>query len=45
MHPQYARDEESRTRFTQEARAGARIRSEHVVEVVATASPRRTARG
>ena len=34
MHPEYARDEESRVRFTQEARAGARIRSEHVVEVV-----------
>jgi serine/threonine protein kinase len=35
MHPQYARDEESRARFAQEARAGARIKSEHVVEVVA----------
>ncbi len=35
MHPQFARDEESRQRFAQEAKAGARIRSEHVVEVVA----------
>jgi serine/threonine-protein kinase len=34
MHPEYARDQQSRERFTQEARAGARIRSEHVVEVV-----------
>ena len=34
MHPEYARDQDSRERFTQEARAGARIKSEHVVEVV-----------
>ncbi|MBS2025159.1 MAG: protein kinase, partial [Deltaproteobacteria bacterium] len=34
MHPQLARDAESRGRFQQEARVGARIRSEHVVEVV-----------
>ena len=34
MHPEYARDQDSRDRFTQEARAGARIKSEHVVEVV-----------
>ena len=34
MHPEYARDHDSRERFTQEARAGARIKSEHVVEVV-----------
>jgi len=35
MHPEFASDEASRARFAQEARAGARIKSEHVVEVVA----------
>src|SRR6478735_1243029 len=34
MHPQLARDEESRGRFQQEAKVGGRIKSEHVVEVV-----------
>ena len=34
MHPQYVRDAESRARFAQEARVGARIKSEHVVDVV-----------
>jgi serine/threonine protein kinase len=35
MHPQLAPDEKSRRRFTEEARIGSRIDSEHVVEVVA----------
>jgi serine/threonine protein kinase len=35
MHPQFARDEDTRARFTQEAKVGSRIKSEHVVEVVA----------
>ena len=34
MHPQYVKSEDSRARFTQEARVGAKIRSDHVVEVV-----------
>lgn len=35
MHPQFVSDESLRERFTQEARIGARIESEHVVDVVA----------
>jgi len=35
MHPQLAADEASRRRFDQEARVGARIPSDHVVEVTA----------
>ncbi|MGZ6143044.1 MAG: serine/threonine-protein kinase, partial [Myxococcales bacterium] len=34
MHPQFVKSEDSRARFTQEAKVGARIRSDHVVEVV-----------
>ena len=34
MHPQFVQSEDSRARFTQEAKVGARIRSDHVVEVV-----------
>ena len=34
MHPQFVKSEDSRMRFTQEAKVGARIRSDHVVEVV-----------
>ncbi len=35
MHPQLAADEASRRRFDQEARVGARIPSDHIVEVTA----------
>lgn len=35
MHPQLVPDEKSRQRFVGEARVGARIESEHVVEVLA----------
>jgi len=34
MHPQFVKSEDSRARFTQEAKVGAKIRSDHVVEVV-----------
>ncbi len=34
MHPQFVKSADSRARFTQEAKLGARIRSDHVVEVV-----------
>src|SRR5438445_2089633 len=34
MHPQLLADERARERFVQEARVGARIRSDHVVHVV-----------
>src|SRR5579884_198667 len=34
MHPQLAADARSRERFTQEARVGARIASDHVVEIL-----------
>jgi serine/threonine protein kinase len=34
MHPQFVKSADSRARFTQEAKVGARIRSDHVVEVV-----------
>ncbi|TMA33515.1 MAG: serine/threonine protein kinase [Deltaproteobacteria bacterium] len=34
MHPQFVKSPDSRARFTQEAKVGARIRSDHVVEVV-----------
>ncbi|HUJ25891.1 MAG TPA: serine/threonine-protein kinase [Myxococcales bacterium] len=34
MHPQFVQSADSRARFTQEAKVGARIRSDHVVEVV-----------
>ncbi|MBI2896989.1 MAG: protein kinase [Deltaproteobacteria bacterium] len=34
MHPQFVRDAKSRERFDQEARVGARIRSNHVVRVI-----------
>jgi serine/threonine protein kinase len=35
MHPQFVQDARSRQRFEQEARVGARIESEHVVQVLA----------
>jgi TPR repeat protein len=35
MHPQFVQDPRSRQRFEQEARVGARIESEHVVQVLA----------
>jgi serine/threonine-protein kinase len=34
MHPQFVKSADSRARFTQEAKVGAKIRSDHVVEVV-----------
>src|SRR5262245_60953134 len=35
MHPQFVQDPKLRQRFEQEARVGARIESDHVVQVVA----------
>src|SRR5260221_56753 len=40
MHPQFVNSEDSRARFTQEAKVGARIRSDHVVEVVSAVADR-----
>src|SRR5690349_5039024 len=35
MHAQFTLDEKSRERFAQEARVGATVKSEHVIEVIA----------